>query len=197
MQFFQHEFPIHPTSMTRFLQRIGEAGCELMLSETINTGLKSEVLETSSFDSVMVDTTVMVNNVVFPTDSCLLNKAGEKLVSLAKRYGKSLRQTYSRVGKQLAAKASRYFHAKQFKHDNKAVKKIRVRLGRVIRDIERQLSNIPDLEKAFSGLLNRAKKLFVQKNTIKISCIACTNRKRSVSVRARRINVISSVAKSE
>lgn len=163
MQFFQHEFPIHPTSMTRFRQRIGEAGCELMLAETVNAGLQSKTIKRSSLDSVTVDTTVMENNVAFPTDSSLLNKAREKLVALAKTHGLKLRQSYQRVCKHLALKASRYFHAKQFRRGQKAVKKIRVRLGRVIRDVERKLTNQTELEPVFDELLYRARTLFYQK----------------------------------
>ena len=163
MQFFQHEFPIHPTSMTRFRQRIGEAGCELMLSETVNAGLQSKTIKRSSLDSVTVDTTVMENNVAFPTDSSLLNKAREKLVDLAQTHGLKLRQSYRRVCKYLALKASRYFHAKQFRRGQKALKKIRVRLGRVIRDVERQLVTSPELEPVFDELFYRARTLFYQK----------------------------------
>jgi IS5 family transposase len=39
-QFFQHELPIDPSSMTRWRQRLGEARAEAMLKETIQTGLR-------------------------------------------------------------------------------------------------------------------------------------------------------------
>jgi IS5 family transposase len=41
---------------------------------------------------VIVDTTVMPKNVMFPTDAKLMNRAREKLVKLAKHHGIALRQ---------------------------------------------------------------------------------------------------------
>ena len=40
MKFFQHKIPIHPSSMTRWRNRIGEAGGEELLKETIGAGLR-------------------------------------------------------------------------------------------------------------------------------------------------------------
>lgn len=40
MQFFEHDPPIDSSSMTRWRKRIGEAGAEEPLKETIATGLK-------------------------------------------------------------------------------------------------------------------------------------------------------------
>ena len=36
--FFEHQLPIDPSSMTRFRQRIGESGCELILQATVKAG---------------------------------------------------------------------------------------------------------------------------------------------------------------
>ena len=36
--YFQHRLPIHPTSMTRWRKRIGEEGCEWLLTQTIEAG---------------------------------------------------------------------------------------------------------------------------------------------------------------
>jgi capsular polysaccharide biosynthesis protein len=43
MKFFQHSFPIDPSSMTRWRTRIVEAGMEKLLKETIEAGLKLKV----------------------------------------------------------------------------------------------------------------------------------------------------------
>ena len=37
-EYFQHQMPCHPTSLTYWRKRIGEAGCEWMLSVTIQAG---------------------------------------------------------------------------------------------------------------------------------------------------------------
>lgn len=167
MQYFEHQPPIDPTSMTRFRQRIGEHGCEKMLAVTIQAGIKTETVKEESLESITIDTTVMENNITFPTDSALLNKARNALVKLTKTHGIRLRQTYERVAKTLEAQASRYFHARQFKRGQKAVKKIRCRLGRVIRDIERQIEGNSELVELFSTALYRARTLFSQKKNDK------------------------------
>ena len=54
--------------------------------------------------------------------------------------GIKLRQTYARVGPHAALKAGRYAHAKQFKRMRKQVKKLKVYLGRIIRDIDTSIT---------------------------------------------------------
>jgi len=81
-QFFSHHFPIHPTSMTKWRNRLGKDGVEKLLVETINTGLKSKTIKPNSLTKVTVDTTVQEKNVAFPTDSKLLNKARELWLKL-------------------------------------------------------------------------------------------------------------------
>ena len=53
--------------------------------------------------------------------------------------GVKLRQSYARVGKFALIQHQRYAHAKQFKRANRALKKLRTYLGRVIRDIGRKI----------------------------------------------------------
>jgi IS5 family transposase len=60
-----------------------------------------------------------------------MNRAREKLVTLAKRLGVKLRQSYERVGKLALIKYQRYAHARQFNRANKALRKLRTYLGRV------------------------------------------------------------------
>jgi len=56
-QFFQHEMPIDPSSMTRWRKRLGEAGAEAMLKETIETGLRMKVITAAQIQHINVDTT--------------------------------------------------------------------------------------------------------------------------------------------
>lgn len=58
--FFQHRLPIDPSSLTRWRKRIGEEGVEWMLTQTIQAGQKSGVIDEGSAKRVAVDTTVMV-----------------------------------------------------------------------------------------------------------------------------------------
>lgn len=39
MKYFEHEMPIHPTSMTRWRKLVGDTGIEQMLAETIQAGI--------------------------------------------------------------------------------------------------------------------------------------------------------------
>ena len=85
-----------------------------------------------------------------------MHRALEKLVSLAKREGVILRQSYLRVAKRAAIMVGRYTHAHQFKRPRRALKFLRTRLGRVIRDIYRKTAGDPALEEKFARLLSLA-----------------------------------------
>ena len=162
-EYFQHKMPIHPATMTKWRNRPGKSGSEKLLIETIKAGLKSKTIKPGSLKKVTVDTTVQEKNIAFPTDSKLLNKAGENLVKLSKEHGIKLRQNYNRVGPQYVLMASRYAHAKQFKRMKKMNNKLKSRLGRVKRDIERQLPNYSvDIQSLFEVALEQAQKLIEQ-----------------------------------
>ncbi len=162
-EYFQHKMPIHPVTMTKWRNRPGKSGSEKLLIETIKAGLKSKTIKPGSLKKVTVDTTVQEKNIAFPTDSKLLNKARENLVKLSKEHGIKLRQNYNRVGPQYVLMASRYAHAKQFKRMKKMNNKLKSRLGRVKRDIERQLPNYSvDIQSLFEVALKQAQKLIEQ-----------------------------------
>ncbi len=140
--------------MTKWRNRPGKSGSEKLLIKTIKPG---------SLKKVTVDTTVQEKNIAFPIDSKLLNKARENLVKLSKEHGIKLRQNYNRVGPQYVLMASRYAHAKQFKRMKKMNNKLKSRLGRVKRDIERQLPNYSvDIQSLFEVALKQAQKLIEQ-----------------------------------
>jgi transposase, IS5 family len=40
MQWFEHKMPMHPSSMSRWRKRVGDAGAEQLLKQTIEAGLK-------------------------------------------------------------------------------------------------------------------------------------------------------------
>ena len=91
---------------------------------------------------VIVDTTVQEKAIAHPTDSRLLEVARRKLVLLSRRKGLKLRQTYEREAPGLARKAGRHAHARQFKRMRRVLRRQRTLLGRVIRDIGRQLGTL-------------------------------------------------------
>lgn len=138
MKYFEHKVPIHPSSMCRWRKRIGGAGAEQLLKETIESGLKLKAIRAFMLKRVNVDTTVQEKEVRFPTDARLYDRARQRLVDEAKKRGIDLRQNYNRKSKQLIAQQSRYAHARQMKRAKKCTRKLRTYLGRVIRDIERK-----------------------------------------------------------
>ncbi|CAG0910755.1 unnamed protein product, partial [Cyprideis torosa] len=94
--FFQHRFPCHPTSLTKWRQRLGEAGCEALLAQTIQAGLESGALKRSSLKRVVVDSTVQEKAIAHPTDAKLFNRCRQQLVEVAHQQGIGLRQTYAK-----------------------------------------------------------------------------------------------------
>ena len=142
--FFQHHVPIDPSSLVRWRKRIGEEGVEWLLSKTIEAGRKSGAVDESSLTRVAVDTTVMEKNIAHPTDARLYEKARRQLVALAAEGGIDLRQNYNRLAPSLAMQVGRYAHAKQFRRMRKALKKLKGYTGRILRDIRRQLQDVPE-----------------------------------------------------
>ena len=51
----------------------------------------------------------------------------------------TVRQTYAREAPRLAQKIGRYAHAKQFKRMRTALKTLSTRVGRIMRELQRQL----------------------------------------------------------
>jgi IS5 family transposase len=164
-EFFQHRLVFDRSSLTRWRQRMGEEKLQALLQESLAVATRTEALKPSDLNRVIVDTTVQPKNVMFPTDARLLNRAREILVRLAKRHGVKLRQSYARVGKFALIKHQRYAHAKQFKRANRALKKLKTYLGRIIRDIGRKLGGRADLlgEIVLERMLARARRVLEQK----------------------------------
>ena len=141
--FFQHQLPIHPSSLSRWRDRIGDEGAEWLLTKTIEAGRSSGVVDDDSLSRVSIDTTVMEKNIAYPTDARLYEKARAKIVALAHEAGFLLRQTYARKAPLLAAQVGRYAHARQFKRMRKALRTLKGYTGRVMRDLRRQIDLIP------------------------------------------------------
>jgi IS5 family transposase len=156
----QHECPIHPTSMTKWRNRVGVERLESLLKETIALAVREKHLPKSDLERITVDTTVQEKNITHPTDSKLLYKTIVKLGDAAKSRGLELRQSYVRVGKKAAVKAGRYAHAKQFRRMHRRLRKLRTYVGRLIRDIRRKA---PDLDEELATLLDRADRICCQK----------------------------------
>ena len=164
-EYFQHQLPIDPSSMTRFRRRIGEDGCEKILQATVDAGIDSKTIKRNDLKRVTVDTTVQEKAVSFPTDSKLLNRSRERLIKLCRKHGVTLRQSYARKGPEALMMANRYGHARQMRRMRRQVRKLRTYLGRVVRDIERKTAGSADQQAVFAEELALAKRLLKQKRT--------------------------------
>jgi hypothetical protein len=162
--YFQTEAPIDPSSLTRWRKRVGEEGVETMLMATIEAGRKLGLLKQSSIDRVIEDTTVMPKAIAHPTDSRLLEKSRQHLVALAKEEGLTLRQNYNREAPRLAAQIGCYAHAKQYRRMKKSLRTLRWRVGRVMRDVGRQIERIdPSRQNRARYIPSKANRILTQK----------------------------------
>lgn len=135
---FQHTLPCHPTSLVKWRQRVGAEGMEQLLKGVLATALKVEALRPDLIQQVIADTTVQEKAMAFPTDARLYHKARRHVIRLAKRAGVKLRQTYERASKHALYWQGRYAAAQQFKRAARQTRKLRVYLGRVLRDVRRK-----------------------------------------------------------
>ena len=158
-EFFQHHLPLDRSSLTRWRQRMGEERLLALVQESLSVATRTGAAKPADFRQVIVDTTVQEKAITFPTDAKLMHRARERLVRLAKKHGIVLRQSYVRGGKRALIKYQRYAHAKQFKRANKALRRIRTLLGRVIRDITRKTAARPELAEVFARPLSLARRV--------------------------------------
>ena len=163
-RYFQHSMPIDPSSMSRWRKRLGEAGAEEMLRATIEAGMKMKAIRPSQLLRLNVDTTVQTKAIRFPTDARSYHRCREKLVKAARTAGLKIKQSYEHVGRRLLMQSSRYAHARQMKRAKACTRTLRTQLGRVLREIERQVEKpTGELKK----LLETAHKLHAQQRADK------------------------------
>lgn len=160
---FQHQPPIDPSSLTRWRQRIGTEGMEWLLAQTIEAAASAKVIKQHSLDKVIVDSTVQEKAIAYPTDSKLLNRGRQQLVQLVAETGITLRQNYNRIAPKLAGQIARYAHAKQYRRMRSHLKKLKTLVGRVWRDVSRQLAQVPQhLKPKVTDLLQKVERLLKQ-----------------------------------
>jgi transposase, IS5 family len=143
MTYFEPKLPCDPSQLGRFRSVLGEAGVEHLLKTTIETAVRLKAIRASQLERVIVDTTVQEKAVAYPSDSRLLEVARAKIASLAVRAGVALKQSYACEGATLRRRAGGYAHAKQFKRLRRVLRRQRVILGRLLRDVQRKLEQAP------------------------------------------------------
>lgn len=169
MDYYEPRLPCDATQIGRFRADIGEAGMQAILKATIDTAVISKAIKPAEFERIIVDSTVQEKAIAYPVDSRLLEIARHKIVMYAKRCGIALRQSFAKEGKALKRKAGGYAHAKQFKRLHRTVKRQRTIVGKLIREVRKQLSAgvisfaaTPTMLAALYTLLERADRIRTQ-----------------------------------
>ena len=134
LQEFVPKVPCASSELVHFRHRIGVAGCELILKESIRINGKD-----GDEENLSADTTVQEKNITYPTDNKLHRKIIGRCKSLAKKEGVDLRQSYSRTLKKLAVDQRFNRHPKNRKKARAANRKVKTIAGRLVRELERKL----------------------------------------------------------
>ena len=163
-QYMQHDFPIDPSSMSKWRGRVGAERLETMLQATIQTAQSMKLIKNKQLEEVNVDTTVQEKAVAFPTDARLYFKMRRALVRQAKALGINLRQSYKFVSKKALIMQGRYSHARHGKRAARMTRKLKTILGRVVRDIQRKAPRIDGemVNVMLREYLHRAERLLLQ-----------------------------------
>lgn len=140
--YLQWKFPIDPSSLTRFRQRIGEKGVQRIFKTTISMAVDYGFVSLNSLEKVIVDTTVMEKNISHPTDAKLYDRARAGIVKWCEKENVPLRQKYTFVSKKALHDVSKYAHARQMKRAKRKIKELKCYLGRVYRDALRKAKAI-------------------------------------------------------
>jgi IS5 family transposase len=159
----QHQCPLHPTSLTRWRNRVGDK-LEALLEEILTVALETKALKPHALKHVNVDTTVHEKAVAFPTDARLYHKMRVTLVREAHKRNIPLRQSFKKVGKKAFIMQGRYASAKQMKRAAKQTRKLKTYLGRLTRDIQRKATSI---DEPLATLLERSQRLLKQQRNDK------------------------------
>jgi len=160
--YFVHELPCDPTRLVKWRQRVGGAGSEKLLKESLAAAQREAVLTEAELKRVNVDTTVQEKAIAFPTDARLYHKARQALVRVAKSCNFKLRQSYVRLGKRALVNQGRYGAARQLKRARRETRKLRTYLGRVLRNVERGKLKLSEKQEQ---LVNVTRRIFTQQRT--------------------------------
>lgn len=127
--------PCEPSELVHFRNRIGAAGIELILKESIRVNGKD-----GEEQDATTDTTVQEKNITYPTDNKLHRKIIKKCVGIAADENIELRQSYTRTVKKLLMEQRFRNHPKNKGRARKADRKVKTIAGRLVRELERKLT---------------------------------------------------------
>jgi len=160
---FRHRLPLDRSSMTRWRHRVGLERLEAVLAETIAAAKRTGAMGEKHARRVTIDTTVQTKAVAHPTDSHLLHAGIRWLIRLARRHGVRLRQSFVRLAAHARREAARLMHGPGHRQALRQVRRLRVFLGRLHRDVARKIAGRPDLGAAFATAQGRIARLLAQR----------------------------------
>lgn len=150
MSEFQWQLPCDPSDLVYFRRRIGEAGMQRLLKVSAQLhGAKAQEPE------VVVDTTVQEKNITHPTDTKLAHKIIRRCWKLADRNGVKLRRRYRKAVRHCMMAQRWRKDPKKRKAAHRALRKMKVMAGRLIRELERKLPEAPRAEQRKNFALYR------------------------------------------
>lgn len=135
--FFEHKFPFDPSDFVHFRKRVGEKGIEKIFAHSVKLH-GEETPKRSRFS--MSDTTVQENHTTFPTDAKLCKKVIDHCNKIAKKEEIKQRQRYTRESKALVRASYNGKHPKRSKEAAKAQRRLRVIANRLLRELERKMT---------------------------------------------------------
>jgi len=141
--FLQWEFPAHPTSLTRWRQRLGPEGLEKVLKVSIGVALKTKTVTASELEKAIVDTTVMPKAITYPNDAKLVQRIIERIVRASAKAGITLKRTFIRVSKKALRQHQRLMHGKRIKKAQRPLKRLRRYLSKILKDLDPHLESCP------------------------------------------------------
>ena len=164
LEYYTFVPPYDPSSLSRWRERIGAEKLQLLLKETIDVAKRAGLLKSKELKTVIVDTTIQEKAIAFPTDSRLYFKALSSLVRFCDHAGVQLRQTYKRLSKRSLTNQLRFSHLRRFKKARREQRRLKVYLGRVIRDVKRKVPNWQE-DVRLSRLLEISHRILQQKKS--------------------------------
>lgn len=85
--YFEPEYPMDQSSMSRRRKKLAKSGAEQMLEESLKTGLCEGFIKKTELNRVNVDSTVQGKAVRYPTDARFYDRMRERLVKSARPNG--------------------------------------------------------------------------------------------------------------
>ena len=139
--------PCEASDLVHFRNRIGEAGMEVILSESIRVNTEND--DEDHFNTAFIDSTVQEKNITYPTDAKLHKKIIKRVLKIVREKNLPLRQSYQRTLK--AISRDQRFRNRPGNHKKavKADRRLRTIAGRLVRELDRNLPDKKGYEKMF------------------------------------------------